>query len=65
MKKTFVLADVVLSLTLPALSFANTMVYENYRPDSTRLHYKGMYSQHKDHDKESINIYSINFRNIS
>ncbi len=64
MKKTFIIAAVVFSLTLPALSFSNTMNYENYRPDSTRLHYKGMYSQHKDHDKESINIYSINIRNI-
>ena len=64
MNKTFVIAAVVLSLILPALSFSNTLDYVSYRPDKVRLHYKGMYSQHKAHDKEPINIYSINLRNI-
>lgn len=64
MKKSFVTAAVVLSLTLPALSYANTMDYKSDGPDIARLHYKGMYSQHKAHVRESINLYSINFRNI-
>jgi hypothetical protein len=64
MKKTFVIAAVVLSLTFPSLSFSNIMDYESYSPDNARLYYKGMYSQHKDHNKESINIYSINISNF-
>jgi hypothetical protein len=64
MNKTFVIAAVVLSFIFPALSFSNTMDYVSYRPDNARLYYKGLYSQHKAHDKEPINIYSISYRNI-
>ena len=64
MKKTFVIAAVVLSLILPALSFSNTMDNEGMGLNNTRLSYEGNYSRYIVEDKESTNIYSINFRNI-
>lgn len=64
MKKTLVIAVVVLSLIFPALSFSNTMDNENQGLDNARLSYEGNYSQNKAQDKKATNIYSINFRNI-
>ena len=63
MKKTLVIAVVVLSLIFPVLSFSS-MDNENYGLDSASLSYDGNHSQNKAQDKKATNFYSINFRNI-
>ena len=57
MRNKLVIASVVLFLIFPALSFSSTMD----RLDHSRLSYDG---NQKAQNKEAVNIYSINFRNI-